>query len=93
MKTRFKKFIWEYFKFPLFIMLHPFNGYEEFKRYKKGNFNVAIVFIVLFAFFRIFKFQYEGFLINPNNPLTLNSLNEIFRLSFCYSCSRLEIGP
>lgn len=78
MKTKLKKFFWEYFRFPLFIMLHPFDGYEEFKRYKKGNFTVAIVFIALFAFYRIFQFQYEGFLINPNNPLTLNSLNEIF---------------
>jgi hypothetical protein len=59
-------------------MFHPFDGFEEFKRYKKGKFSVAIVFIILFAFLRIFKFQYEGFIVNPNNPLMLNSLQEIF---------------
>jgi hypothetical protein len=60
------------------ILFHPFDGYEEFKRYEKGRMKVAIIFIMLFAFFRIFEFQYEGILINPNNPLQLNSLQEIF---------------
>lgn len=78
MKTKLKKIYNDYIKFPKYILFHPFDGFEEFKRYKKGKFSVAIVFIILFAFFRIFKFQYEGFIINPNNPLMLNSLQEIF---------------
>ncbi|OHE28875.1 MAG: hypothetical protein A2Y45_03995 [Tenericutes bacterium GWC2_34_14] len=60
------------------ILFHPFDGYEEFKRYGKGRMKVAVLFMLLFAFFRIFEFQYEGILINPNNPLQLNSLQEIF---------------
>jgi len=59
-------------------MFHPFDGFDEFKRYEKGKLSVAIVYIALFAFFRIFSFQNLGFLINPNNPLMLNSLQEIF---------------
>jgi hypothetical protein len=68
----------QYILFPKHILLHPFDGYEAFKRYKKARMSVAIIFILLFAFFRIYQFQYESVLINPNNPLMLNSLQEIF---------------
>ncbi len=78
MKTKLKQIWFDYFQFPKMILFHPFDGYEEFKRYEKGRMKVAIIFIMLFAFFRIFEFQYEGILINPNNPLQLNSLQEIF---------------
>ncbi len=78
MMTKLKTIYNDFIKFPKYVLLHPFDGFEEFKRYKKGKLSVAIVFIVLFAFFRIFQFQYEGFIINENNPLMLNSLQEIF---------------
>jgi len=78
MKTKLKKLFYDYFTFPKYIMAHPFDGYEEFKRYKQGKLSVALVYIMLFAFFRIFSYQYEGFLINPNNPQMLNSLEQIF---------------
>ncbi len=78
MKTKLKKLYHEYIRFPSYILFHPFDGYEEFKRYKKGKLSVAIVFIILFAYFQIFSFRNLGFLVNPNNPLELNSLQEIF---------------
>lgn len=78
MKTKLKKIFNDYVRFPAYIMLHPFDGYEEFKRYKKGKFSVAVVFILLFAYFQIFSFTNLGFLVNPNNPIDLNSLEEIF---------------
>jgi len=78
MKTKLKRIWFDYIQFPKYIMFHPFDGFDEFKRYEKGKLSVAIVYIALFAFFRIFSFQNLGFLINPNNPLMLNSLQEIF---------------
>lgn len=78
MKTKLKLIYNDYIKFPKYILFHPFDGYEDFKRYKKGKLSVAIVFIALYAFYQIFSFQNLGFLINPNNPLDLNSLNLIF---------------
>lgn len=78
MKTKLKKFWFNYFSFPKYILFHPFDGFDEFKRYKKGKLSVAIIFISLFAFFRIFSYQNEGFLINERNPLMLNSIQEIF---------------
>ena len=78
MKTKLKRIWFDYIHFPKYIMFHPFDGFDEFKRYEKGKLSVAIIYISLFAFFRIFSFQNLGFLINPNNPLMLNSLQEIF---------------
>jgi len=81
MKTKLKAFWFNFFSFPKQILFHPFDGYEEFKRYGKGKMQVAVIFIFLFAVFRIFEFQYEGILINPNNPIELNSLQEIFAVA------------
>lgn len=81
MKTKWKQWLFDYLLFPKTLLFHPFDGFEEFKRYEKGKLSVAIVFIALFAFLRIFQFQYEGVLINPNNPLELNSLQEIFSVA------------
>ena len=78
MKIRLKQIYNDYIRFPKYILFHPFDGFEEFKRYKKAKFTVAIVFIVLYAYFQIFSYQSLGFLVNDNNPLFLNSLQEIF---------------
>lgn len=78
MKTKLKRIWNDYIRFPKYLLFHPFDGFDEFKRYKKGKMSVALVFIALFAFFRIFSYQNLGFLINNNNPLLLNSLQEIF---------------
>lgn len=77
MKTRLKLILHDYIKFPLYICLHPFDGYEEFKRYKKGKMKVAIVLILLYMYLQIFSFSNLGFLVNNNNPQDLNSLQTI----------------
>jgi hypothetical protein len=78
MMIKLRRFWINYLIFPKHILFHPFDGFEAFKRFKQGKLSVSLVFIMLFAFFRIFSYQYEGVLINPNNPLMLNSLEEIF---------------
>lgn len=78
MKTKLQTMYNDYIKFPKYILFHPFDGYEEFKRYKKAKLMVALLFIGLVMIYQILKYQYEGFLINQNNPALLNSLEEIF---------------
>lgn len=78
MRTRLKKILDDYIRFPLRILLHPFDGYEDFKRYKKAKLSVAVVFIALYAYYQIFAFRNLGVLVNYNNPNNLNSLQEIF---------------
>ena len=77
MKTKMKRFWHDFFVFPKYMVFHPFDGFEEFKRYKQGRLSVALVFIVLFAFYRIMAYQYESVLINPNDPYMLNSVQMI----------------
>ncbi|HHW79485.1 MAG TPA: hypothetical protein GX742_01635 [Acholeplasmataceae bacterium] len=74
MKNAFESLI----KFPNYILFHPFDGYEELKRYKKGKLWVAFTFIALFLILRVLQFQYNGFIINDKNIQDLNSLLEIF---------------
>lgn len=78
MKTKIKNFLQDYLLFPMHILAHPFDGYEDMQRYKKGKLRVAIFYIILFMYFRIYQFVNESFIINTNNPLDLNSLQQIF---------------
>lgn len=78
MKTKLKSMYHHFIRFPAHILFHPFDGYEEFKRYKKGKLSVAIVFIIVFVYYQIFRFRNLGFLVNTNNPMELNSLEEFF---------------
>lgn len=78
MKSKLTNFVQDYLSFPKYLLMHPFDGFDEFKTQKRGKMTVAVVFIALFALLRILSFQYEGFLINERNPLDLNNLQEIF---------------
>lgn len=76
--NRLKLIINDYLSFPRYILMHPFDGYDEFKTEKKGKLSVALVYIALFALLRILTYQYESFLINERNPMMINNLQEIF---------------
>lgn len=77
MKTKLKRLWHDFFVFPKYMVFHPFDGFEEFKRYKQGRLSVALIFIALFAFYRIMAYQYESVLINPHDPYMLNSIQMI----------------
>ncbi len=70
-------FIAEYIKFPVYIMLHPLKGFEQFKREKRGSMKVSIVFILTLVVLNILSFQYAGFEVNDNDLRDLNSIAEI----------------
>lgn len=67
----------QYVKFPIYVMLHPFEGFYDFKFLKKGKVSIAIVFILLFAVLRILEIQYLGFVVSDYDPKDLNSLKEV----------------
>lgn len=72
-----KFFVNDCIKFPAYILAHPLKGFEEFKRYKRGKMSVSLIFLVLAIFFNILSFQYDGFLVNPNDIKDLNSIAQI----------------
>src|SRR5690554_3648087 len=81
MKTKLANLRFNYLSFPGYLLFHPFDGFDDFKRYKKAKMSVAISLMILYAFLRIYTYQYEGFLINERNPLLLNSLEEVFSVA------------
>jgi len=81
MKAKLKYFLEEYIKRPNYVVFHPFDGFEDLKRYKKGKMSVALTFIVLFLILRVLQFQYNGFVINDNDIQDLNALADMFSVS------------
>jgi hypothetical protein len=76
-KDKFKTFVYDYFRFPLFILSHPFKGFDEIKFEKKGKVSVGIVFLIILCMLNILTFNYTGFIINNNDPYKFNILTRI----------------
>lgn len=69
----------EWIRFPLSLMVHPFEGYWDLKYDRSRNFTLIISFSVLFlvAVTNILRSQYSGFLVHVYNPESMNSVMEI----------------
>lgn len=67
----------KWWQFPLYVALHPFKGFWDLKYENKGKLRVAFGILLLLTVVIILKRQYAGFLVNPNNVDTLNSLDEL----------------
>ena len=76
-KKNWEIFVSEYIKFPVYILLHPLKGFEEFKRNKRASMKVSIVFICVLVILNILAFQYSGFEVNDKDIRDLNSFAEI----------------
>ncbi|WP_454190702.1 Yip1 family protein [Paenibacillus sp. Marseille-Q7038] len=67
----------DFFKFPMHLIVHPFDGFWDLKYEGKGKVKVALIIVfVLFLTF-VLQRQFAGFLVNYNDPRTLNSLAEL----------------
>ncbi len=60
----FKNALEDFFKFPLYILTHPFKGYEDFKYEKKGKYHVAVIYILLLVITNALKVTGSGFLVS-----------------------------
>ncbi|WP_339293911.1 Yip1 family protein [Paenibacillus sp. FSL W7-1279] len=69
----------EWIRFPLNLMVHPFEGYWDLKYDRNRKFTLIISFCVLFlvAITNILGSQYSGFLVHVYNPESMNSVMEI----------------
>ncbi|HHX78884.1 MAG TPA: YIP1 family protein [Acholeplasmataceae bacterium] len=76
-KGFFTFIIEEGIRFPIYILFHPFKGFDEFKREKRAKPSIAIGFIMLFILLQILSFQYEGFMVNQNDISDLNTFAQI----------------
>ncbi|MEF7441918.1 Yip1 family protein [Paenibacillus lautus] len=69
----------DWIRFPLNLMVHPFESYWDLKYDRNRKFTLIISFCVLFlvAITNILGSQYSGFLVHVYNPESMNSVMEI----------------
>ncbi len=67
----------ENLKFAIHIIFHPFDGFWDMKREKKGRLHIALLFIGLLILSNILSVQITGFLFNNKSQATVDVLFEI----------------
>ncbi|NLN42179.1 MAG: hypothetical protein GX160_09415, partial [Clostridiales bacterium] len=69
----------EVIRYPLRLIFHPYDEYWELKyrRDMKTNLIIAFIILALLCLTRMLQDQYNGFLVNYNNPKEFNSLMKI----------------
>lgn len=60
----FQRTIQDYVKFPLYILTHPFKGYDDFKLENKGKISVALTYLLLLVITNAFSVTASGFLVS-----------------------------
>ncbi|GIP55387.1 MULTISPECIES: Yip1 family protein [Paenibacillus] len=70
------------FKFPLHVIVHPFDGFWDMKYEQKGRLRVAMIILFLLVVAMILQKQFAGFLVNFNDPRRLNSISELVFVLF-----------
>ncbi|MCA0754979.1 YIP1 family protein [Paenibacillus sp. N4] len=72
----------DFFRFPLHVIVHPFDGFWDLKYDGKGKLRVALVILMLVVLSVIMQKQFSGFLVNFNDPRNLNSIMELITIVF-----------
>ena len=69
----------EFVKFPLHLIVHPFDGYWDLKYERNNRHNLIVSFVILFlmVIMNVMSNQYSGFLVHLYNPDETNSLMEV----------------
>lgn len=72
----------DFIKFPLQLIVHPFDGFWDMKYDGKGKVRVALFILALVVLSIILQNQFAGFLVNYNDPRYLNSLTQLITIVF-----------
>ena len=83
-RRKMKNFWQDIFKFPSYLIFHPFDGFYELKRERKGKTWVGLTFLLLFVLFRIYQYLNESIIINFRNPNNLNTMTEILTVGLVF---------
>ncbi|VEU82198.1 Yip1 family protein [Acholeplasma hippikon] len=79
---QFLKHVWEdYFKFPIYILTHPFQGFDDFKLEKKGKYHVAITYILLLVISTALQVTRSGFLIRESYVENFSIIKTFFLIT------------
>ncbi|MCL2356033.1 MAG: YIP1 family protein [Defluviitaleaceae bacterium] len=63
-----------HYRLPLYIMVRPFDGFYAMKYLKEGTLKISFLNVILLLISYAINDQYASLIVNPQNPLTLNSL-------------------
>lgn len=83
-RLKMKNFWQDIFKFPSYLIFHPFDCFYELKRERKGKTWVGLTFLLLFVLFRIYQYLNESIIINFRNPNNLNTMTEILTVGLVF---------
>lgn len=72
----------DFIKFPLHLIVHPFDGFWDMKYEGKGKVRVTLTILFLVVISMILKDQFAGFLVNYNDPRHLNSIVQLLTIVF-----------
>lgn len=72
----------DFIKFPLHLIVHPFDSFWDMKYEGKGKVRVALTILLLVVISMILKDQFAGFLVNYNDPRHLNSITQLLTIVF-----------
>ncbi|MDR0273698.1 MAG: YIP1 family protein [Clostridiales bacterium] len=67
-------------KLPLYIITNPFDGFYAMKFQKEGKFRIAFLNLFLVLFSYAINNQYAALVVNPQNPLEMNSLAQVMTI-------------
>ncbi len=73
-KAKIVQFYNDVIKFPIYIITHPVQGFNEFKVEKKGKMYAALSILAFYILVQILTPNYEGGTTNVANPMNFNSL-------------------
>lgn len=68
--------------FSRFVIFHPFKGFWELKREKRGNVASATVILLAVILVFILRRQFTGYVLNYNDPNTMNVFMQICYVLF-----------
>lgn len=72
------------YKYPFYILLHPFEGFDELVYRKAFSVKTSIVILILLLLSAIFDYQYKGFSFNMNDTDTMNIFLMFFYTVFMF---------
>ncbi|MBO7743615.1 YIP1 family protein [Paenibacillus sp. MWE-103] len=67
----------DFLKFPLHLIVRPFDGFWDMKYEGKGKLKVALLILLALVLTTILQKQFAGFLVNMADPRSLNSLDDL----------------
>ncbi|QHT60910.1 YIP1 family protein [Paenibacillus lycopersici] len=67
----------DFLKFPLHLIVRPFDGFWDMKYEGKGKMKVALIILLAVVLTTILQKQFAGFLVNMVDPRSLNSLDDL----------------